>query len=68
MATGDHVMKAHVVEAGIIVNTIEVESLDFMEGLVDASLGGSIGDTIEVPENSPETENKGEADGNAATD
>ena len=28
-----------------VVNTIEVESLSFMPGLLDASLGGKVGDT-----------------------
>lgn len=35
-------MKAHVVEHGKVVNTIEVESLDFMSGLIEAT-GGGIG-------------------------
>ena len=33
-------MIAHVIENGIIVNTIVVESLDFMPGLVEATEGG----------------------------
>lgn len=33
-------MKAHVIENGKVVNTIEVESLDFMPGLVEANDGG----------------------------
>lgn len=33
-------MKAHVIENGIIVNTIEVESLDLIPGLVEATEGG----------------------------
>jgi hypothetical protein len=37
-------MRAHVIENGVVVNTIEVESLDFMPGLVDAAIGGSVGD------------------------
>lgn len=37
-------MRAHIIEGGNVVNTIEVESLDFMPGLVDASKGGAIGD------------------------
>ncbi len=37
-------MRAHVIENGIVVNTIEVESLDFMPGLIDADAGGNIGD------------------------
>ena len=35
-------MRAHIIENGIITNTIEVESLDFMPGLVEATVG-SIG-------------------------
>jgi hypothetical protein len=35
-------MKAHVIENGVVVNTIVVESLDFMPGLVLAT-HGSIG-------------------------
>lgn len=37
-------MKAHVIENQKVINTIEVQSLDFMSGLLDASNGGSIGD------------------------
>ena len=33
-------MKAHVVENGLVVNTIEVDSLDFMPNLVEANEGG----------------------------
>ncbi|MHB0763187.1 hypothetical protein ACYCFC_02120 [Stutzerimonas sp. NM35] len=36
-------MRAHIIENGVITNTIEVESLDFMPGLVEAT-EGSIGD------------------------
>ena len=36
-------MKAHLIENNVIVNTIEVKSLDFMPNLIDASIGGSIG-------------------------
>jgi len=39
-------VKAHVIENGLIVNTIEVDSLNVLPGLVDASIGGSIGDSI----------------------
>lgn len=40
-------MRAHHLDAnGVITNTIMVPSLDFMEGLVDASIGGQIGDSI----------------------
>jgi hypothetical protein len=35
-------MKAHVIENGVVVNTIEVESLDFLPNLVEAT-EGSIG-------------------------
>ena len=37
-------MKAHIVENGIVTNTIEVESLSILPNLLDASLGGTIGD------------------------
>lgn len=40
-------MRAHIIENGFVVNTIEVQSLDFMPGLVDAEAGGSIGDRHE---------------------
>lgn len=40
-------MRAHVIENGIVTNTIEVESLDFLPGLIDASLGGAIGERYE---------------------
>jgi hypothetical protein len=36
-------MRAHVIENGIVVNTIEVDNLDALPNLVDASRGG-IGD------------------------
>lgn len=39
-------MRAHVINDGVIANTIEVDSLDVIPGLVDASIGGSIGDSI----------------------
>ena len=35
-------MKAHIIENGVVVNTIEVESLNFMPNLVEAT-EGSIG-------------------------
>ena len=35
-------MKAHLIENGVVVNTIEVDSLDFMPNLVEAT-DGSIG-------------------------
>lgn len=37
-------MQAHIIDDGVIINTIEVESLDFLPGLLDASLGGVMGD------------------------
>jgi len=33
-------VKAHVIENGIVTNTIEVDSLDFMPNLVEATEGG----------------------------
>ena len=33
-------MNAHVIENGIVVNTIVVDSLDFMPNLVEAGVGG----------------------------
>ena len=40
-------MKAHQLDAdGVIINTIVVDSLDFLPNLVDASLGGAIGDRV----------------------
>lgn len=37
-------MRAHIITAGKVSNTIEVESLDLLPGLLDASLGGVVGD------------------------
>jgi hypothetical protein len=37
-------MRAHLIQDGAVVNTIEVESLDFIPGLIDAIQGGAIGD------------------------
>lgn len=38
-------MRAHIIQNGVIANTIEVESLDFMPGLIDADVhGGAVGD------------------------
>lgn len=37
-------MKAHVIENNVIINTIIVDSLDFMPGLISAEHGGNIGD------------------------
>ena len=36
-------MKAHVIEDGKVVNTIEVDSLDFMPGLIEAPEDTGIG-------------------------
>jgi len=33
-------MKAHIIEGGVVVNTIEVDSFDFMPNLVEATVGG----------------------------
>jgi hypothetical protein len=33
-------MRAYIIENGKVVNTIEVESLDFMPGLIEATEGG----------------------------
>lgn len=41
---GSSIMRAHVIKDGVIVNTIEVESLSFMPGLVDASIGSEKSD------------------------
>lgn len=38
-------MRAHIIENGVVVNTIEVETLDFLPGLVSGEQGGSLGDT-----------------------
>jgi hypothetical protein len=32
-------MRAHIIKNGVVVNTIEVESLDFMPGLIEATVG-----------------------------
>lgn len=42
-------MRAHIIENGVIVNTIEVEDLNSINNffLIDASLGGRIGDKYE---------------------
>lgn len=40
-------MRAHIIENGVVVNTIEVESLDFIPNLVNGENGGSIGDRYE---------------------
>ena len=56
-------MRAHVIESGKVTNTIEVESLDFMPGLVDASSGGKMGDSyadgvFTTPEPLPPTDDE----------
>jgi hypothetical protein len=33
-------MKAHIIEDGKVINTIEVDLLDFIPGLVEATVGG----------------------------
>lgn len=33
-------MRAHIIDGGIVTNTIEVESLDFLPNLIDGSEGG----------------------------
>jgi hypothetical protein len=40
-------MRAHLIENGVVVNSIEVDSLDFMPNLVDGENGGGIGDIYE---------------------
>jgi Phage tail assembly chaperone protein len=40
-------MKAHVIENGLVVNTILVESLDVLPNLISAENGGAIGDRYE---------------------
>jgi len=37
-------MRAHIIENGVVVNTIEVEDLEVFPNLIDAELGGQIGD------------------------
>lgn len=50
-------MRAHIIENGKVVNTIEVDSLDVLPNLIDADLGGQIGDswngTVIVPSQVP---------------
>jgi hypothetical protein len=36
-------MQAHIIENGVVVNTIIVDSLDFMPGLIEAPEGTGIG-------------------------
>ena len=37
-------MKAHLIENGVVVNTIVVDTLDVFPNLIDAEFGGNIGD------------------------
>jgi hypothetical protein len=39
-------MRAHVIQDGVIANIIVVDSLDALPGLIDADIGGSIGDSV----------------------
>lgn len=39
-------MRAHILSGQVIVNTIEVPNLTVIPNLVDASIGGNIGDSI----------------------
>lgn len=36
-------MQAHIIENDVVINTIEVDSLDFMPGLIEAPEGTGIG-------------------------
>ena len=37
-------MRAHIIENGVVVNTIVVDSFDVLPNLIDATNGGEIGD------------------------
>lgn len=37
---GDHLMNAHQIKNGVVINTLVVESLDFLPGLIEAKQGG----------------------------
>ena len=37
-------MKAHIIENGVVVNTVVVENLQVLPNLISAENGGSIGD------------------------
>lgn len=39
-------MRAHVMDGNLIANTVKVDSLDAMPNLIDAGIGGAIGDRI----------------------
>ena len=54
-------MRAHIIENGLVVNTIEVDSLDFMPGLIEAPEGtgpgwGYDGQTFTAPPAPPAPE------------
>ena len=52
-------MRAHIIENGVVLNTIEVDSLDFMPGLVAAPEGTGIGwsyDGTNFTDNRPKPE------------
>jgi hypothetical protein len=34
-------MRAHIVENGVVTNTIEVNSLDVIPGLIEGAIGGN---------------------------
>jgi len=38
-------MRAHIIDNGVVINTIIVDSLDVLPGLISADNGGTIGDT-----------------------
>lgn len=61
-------MRAHVIENGIVTNTIEVESLDFLPGLVSAESGGAIGDRYENGEFLPPLPQPAQSAQSAAVD
>lgn len=52
-------MKAHVIENGKVVNTIVVDSLDFMPNLIEAAYGGIGWDFVNgvLVDNRPQDEN-----------
>ena len=49
-------MRAHIIENGKVINTIVVDSLDAIPNLIDASLGGKIGDLWDGVAFTPKTE------------
>ena len=65
-------MRAHVIENGIVVNTVEVETLDALPNLVEAT-GGSVGwsysnGVFTVPAPIPKTREELKAERQAAVD